>query len=334
MLNIIIPVYNGSKLLRQALNSLVAQTKQQFIVTVVDDCSTEDIRAVLKEYEWDIPYLSYLRTNTNRGPAIARQMALDRMDKKIDYVMFLDADDMLMPYAVEMLTKEIAITGADFVVSDFVNDKYNKAYETYGLDKNKTWLHGKIYRVSFLREFNICFPEVRYNEDTGFNLKVYDLARKQAYLNVPTYIYRSNAASLTAQSDMFLVDHCYDFLFSVFQSLIHVYAYRDDEKLDSFAALCLRQAHVFLEMVYQYKPDLFNKCMNYCRQVFTSSILYTKLRQPAFHKYLAFYSMHPVDTGNLVVFPKLSFRMFLTQFVDLSDLKEYIKDLKVEDIIK
>lgn len=334
MLNIIIPTFNSTATLPRALGSLVSQTKQQFMLTIVDDCSyIGDVKQILSEFTHVLKCpISYLQTEVNSGPGAARQLGIDRTDEKIDYVMFLDSDDLLMPHAVELLTKEIAITGADIVVSNFLNDKFNKTYDTYEINQNKTWLHGKIYRLPFLRKYQIRFPPVRYNEDTGFNLQAYELAEKKAYLDVETYLYRDNLHSLTHQSKAFLVEHCLDFLKSIFESLNHVYEYKVNEKLDSFTALCLRQMHMLYEMIYQYDPSQIESISNYCTQILNSSNIALRLESQDFLQYLAFYSTFPINLGELVVFPKLSFRKFLEKFRILPYNWDALKDLTTERI--
>jgi hypothetical protein len=41
----------------------------------------------------------------------------------------------------------------------------------------EVWTHGKIYRVSFLRQHNIFFPELRTNEDLAFNFIAFHVAK-------------------------------------------------------------------------------------------------------------------------------------------------------------
>lgn len=48
MIDVIVPNYNGSALLPVCLNSLRAQTRRDFVVTVVDDASTDNSLALLR----------------------------------------------------------------------------------------------------------------------------------------------------------------------------------------------------------------------------------------------------------------------------------------------
>ena len=90
MLNIIMPTFNSTATLPRALGSLVSQTKQQFMLTIVDDCSyIGDVKQILSEFTHVLKCpISYLQTEVNSGPGAARQLGIDRTDEKVDYVMF------------------------------------------------------------------------------------------------------------------------------------------------------------------------------------------------------------------------------------------------------
>ena len=65
---------------------------------------------------------------------------------------------------------------------------------------NTIWLHGKIYRRSFLKKNNIRFNNTRANEDTGFNKLIYFLT-EVLYIPDYTYIWKCNNKSLTRSTD-------------------------------------------------------------------------------------------------------------------------------------
>ncbi|MBO9339808.1 MAG: glycosyltransferase, partial [Chloroflexus sp.] len=68
MIDVIIPNYNGSALLPVCLDSLRAQTRRDFTVTVVDDASTDDSVAIITSR---YPEVQVLRLAQNRGFAAA-----------------------------------------------------------------------------------------------------------------------------------------------------------------------------------------------------------------------------------------------------------------------
>lgn len=326
MLQIIIPVYNDEDNLRQALDSLIKQDKHNFITAVVDDCSTDDIEAVVNSYRNKLP-ISYMKTPHNGGPGVARQYALDNMDEKIEYVMFLDSDDTLLPNATRALCKEMGITNADVLVSDFlVKGKSDEEDTVFAIDRNKTWMHGKIYRTSFLRQYGIRFPPVRVDEDVGFNIQVYALARKKAYLNEVTYCYNYNEKSIThSVIRPFILEYNKEFLVSVIYGLMHACLYlEDDAHFDQLVALCMRQFHILYEMAMYYKHNEESIRIQ-LDWFFNSPVISSKIQEREFFLYLAHYSTAYVGTPDVIVFPKYSFQQFITQFIPLPNYTIQLK---------
>ena len=64
MINVIIPAYNCSKTLGRTLASLVAQTDQNFEVIIIDDCSTENIKNIIDDYNNKLKII-YIRNENN-----------------------------------------------------------------------------------------------------------------------------------------------------------------------------------------------------------------------------------------------------------------------------
>jgi len=220
MLGIIIPVYNRADDLRMALKSLVAQTKNRFIVFVIDDASTDhNIKSVCDEFK--SLHIQYSRLPINGGPGIARNYGLFLAEKmRIDSVMFLDSDDMLTPNTVERLSYELNHTKCDLIVSDIVVEhKYSPDNLIEG-PHALTWTHGKIYRMSFLKQNNIHFPDsFKTNEDLAFNLCVYNAIdkEKRKYIPQQLYIWRDNKKSITRNnSEQTLACNGLDYINAIF----------------------------------------------------------------------------------------------------------------------
>lgn len=240
MINVIIPCYNSTETLPKTLDSLIAQTQSRFFVTVVDDCSEENMLSIVNDYE-DKLNINYIRLTENGGPGVARQAGLD--NSICEYVMFLDADDMLMPQAMEVLNREVNKNKPDILISAFIQQ--NK----YGIDRivhsteTATWVHGKVYNCSFLRKNNIRFPEeLRINEDGSFNTMALNMAENIYRTSVITVLWVDNKNSLTRKDKNFTIDcipshiegqiYAYNFLLdnkgiisSLPIGLVHIYNY-------------------------------------------------------------------------------------------------------------
>src|SRR5215210_7479587 len=94
LVSVIIPCYNQAHFLGEAIESVLAQNHPRFEILVVDDGSTDDTSEVAARY----PEVRCLRQE-NRGLAAARNAGLRSSEG--EYVVFLDADDRLLPNALE-----------------------------------------------------------------------------------------------------------------------------------------------------------------------------------------------------------------------------------------
>ena len=97
-----------------------------FIVTIVQDCDDEDYTDIIKTYKERGLKCRLIKTPQNMGPGVARQYGMDS-DRMSDYFMFVDSDDILMPRAVEVLSREIQINKKDLVASDFLVERKHQA---------------------------------------------------------------------------------------------------------------------------------------------------------------------------------------------------------------
>lgn len=91
---VVIPCYNHAHYLGDAIESVLAQTYPHVEIVVVDDGSTDDTREVAARYV-GVRYV----WQANRGLAAARNTGL--RESTSAYLIFLDADDRLLPDAVE-----------------------------------------------------------------------------------------------------------------------------------------------------------------------------------------------------------------------------------------
>lgn len=91
----IIPTYNRGHLIRETVDSILAQTRPPNSIVVVDDGSTDDTARVIAEYAGHVVY----RHQSNKGKSAALNLALETIEA--DYVWIFDDDDIALPHAVE-----------------------------------------------------------------------------------------------------------------------------------------------------------------------------------------------------------------------------------------
>src|SRR5436309_9355229 len=95
MFSVIVPTFNRASLLRQALDSVLAQTFAEYELIVVDDGSTDDTANVVASYGSRVYFLQ----QANRGPGAARN--LGAAGAKGEYLAFLDSDDLFLTWSLK-----------------------------------------------------------------------------------------------------------------------------------------------------------------------------------------------------------------------------------------
>lgn len=124
-LTLAICMYNAEKYIKETLESVIAQTMQDFYLLIVNDCSTDDSVAVIEEFFKQHPrQYEIVSFNNNQGIGHARYYAERKATTK--YMMFLDADDILYPNAVETMYQKITSDNDLMAVGcylEYVNEK-------------------------------------------------------------------------------------------------------------------------------------------------------------------------------------------------------------------
>ena len=92
LVSIVVPVYNVEKYLREAVDSVCAQTYPEWELLLVDDGSTDQSGAICDEYAQTDERIRVFHTD-NRGVSCARNLGIE--NAKGHWIAFLDSDDYL-----------------------------------------------------------------------------------------------------------------------------------------------------------------------------------------------------------------------------------------------
>jgi len=101
LFSVIIPTHNRADLLRIAIESVLAQTLEDYEIIVVDDGSTDGTADVARSFGGQVRYFS----QSNQGPGPARNLGARHAGG--EYLAFLDSDDCLFPWALEFYRQAI-----------------------------------------------------------------------------------------------------------------------------------------------------------------------------------------------------------------------------------
>lgn len=114
-ISVIVPVYNAEKYLREAIESVINQTYQNWELILVNDGSTDNSAEICDEYAWKDKRIQVIH-KSNSGGAKSRQEGLEKSIAPL--VTFMDADDYLEPIALEYLLIKQRKTDADIIWAD------------------------------------------------------------------------------------------------------------------------------------------------------------------------------------------------------------------------
>lgn len=116
-MTVVVPGRDVAPYASEALDSLRAQTLERWTAVLVDDGSTDATSALFAQATAD-PRFRLVRHETPRGLGAARNAGLDLVTTP--FVSFLDADDVLMPRALERLIGTLDASGSDLAVGAYV----------------------------------------------------------------------------------------------------------------------------------------------------------------------------------------------------------------------
>jgi len=180
LVSVIIPCYNASAYLEQAIQSALNQSYQQVEVIVVDDGSTEDIESVCRRFPERVKYIRIGRS----GISIARNTGVCYSHGS--FLVFLDADDYLYPDALSQnldwfrkYPDAVFISGGHNRVDDSANLLPTEKQEEKKADNYRSLLRGNyiameatvMYRRTVFPAFHFD-PVLRACEDYDLNLRI------------------------------------------------------------------------------------------------------------------------------------------------------------------
>jgi glycosyltransferase involved in cell wall biosynthesis len=193
-ISVIIPVYNAAHVLNHALSSILEHQDikmDELEIICVNDGSTDSSSEVLEQYALEFPNLTILNQE-NKGAAAARNRGIDQAHGQ--YVLFLDADDYLLPNVLGLVYRKA--NDSDLQILEFGAEGvscegriiYRESIK--GMDEVVTGEYyiasvpfmnsasNKLYSLNFLNVNKLRFPWKSVAEDLEFNIRAFFYAQK------------------------------------------------------------------------------------------------------------------------------------------------------------
>jgi glycosyltransferase involved in cell wall biosynthesis len=211
LVTVIVAAHNAALHLDAALESLHLQSldSSDYEILLIDDASTDATLDIAREWAARIGNLRVLRNSDKRGLGYSRNLGM--RESAAGLLCFVDADDILQSYALEMLLAKGLRTGADIVYANIDRVDHNgsviksiKRHEPTDLVERT--LSGEysfcavsaLYRKDFLLRYSIAFPLHAYYEDISFTVECVLKARTIATVNAVLYYWIKRQGSITS----------------------------------------------------------------------------------------------------------------------------------------
>lgn len=192
-LDIIIPAYKCTHTIGRTLQSLDMQMNHDFNLTVVLDGTDAELGATAIACAPECSSFKVITRPENGGPGACRNTGLN--ETTAPYIMFFDADDLLLPHAVSTIYRGIE-HGFDYMIGKTMRQARNGNFEVVGSEQ-LTWLHGRVYQRQFLAAHKIRFPELPMSEDLAFNMLCAEYAKTVPETAWPIHIQQWRGDSIS-----------------------------------------------------------------------------------------------------------------------------------------
>ena len=222
-------MYNAEKFISKCISSITEQNipSDQYEIIVINDGSTDNSIKIAEDCLKDIEHHTLL-TQENQGQASARNKGIALANGK--YLMFVDADDWLLPNTIKKLLvcaeknkTEITFSACRIMGRNgeyhFSNDFPHYEIITEGVYAllndliiiGSVW--GQLYEKQFIKSNNICFASGIKHEDVLFSILCIIRAKRIISVDLCTYVYCWNEGSTDRSFD------CENFKKAIFSDL-------------------------------------------------------------------------------------------------------------------
>ena len=225
-LSIIVPVYNGERTIKRAIDSLLSQGEKVDIIVINDGSKDNTEKVVLDLAKNNDNIFYYYKENS--GISDARNMGVEKVNT--EFFGFLDSDDYVKEDMAEKMLE--AIGDNDICMSNFTwvyEDGSRKEARDIGyknkheiIEKMFSTLWNKIYRTSWFRNTGISFPSGLRYEDTSVLIRLAYYMDKVSYVDESFVDYYQLNGSITHTYNININD-----MIAVFKGLKKFYEEHD-----------------------------------------------------------------------------------------------------------
>ena len=214
-ISIVLPFYNAEDFLAEAIESVLAQTYENWELLIVNDAATDGSDQIARAYAQKDKRIRYFVNEKNCGAGLSRNNAIERACG--DYLMFLDADDFYQPDICQKVVHVIQNNSnqPDVILFPFEYLKgqergcWLKRYPTGPLTLKEYDLLDSVvlwnaaWRMQFIKENQFTLSTGSISADHNFVIPALLKAKYLFYLNEIGITYRIVAQSMSHEKVSF-----------------------------------------------------------------------------------------------------------------------------------
>lgn len=201
-ISIIVAVYNTEKYLERCIESLLKQTYKNIEIIIVEDCSTDSSKKILKKYK-NQKNIKTFYNKENRGLSYSRNYGLKKATG--DFIGYIDSDDYVESDYYEKLMSSIQENKSDIAICDIklVDEQtntiqrckcYTNDFNVYNVVNNgfAASTCNKLFKKKIIEKYP--FAEGKVNEDIAVVIPAVIQAKKISYADTCYfYVQRGNS---------------------------------------------------------------------------------------------------------------------------------------------
>jgi len=198
LVSVVIPVFNGERFLREAVESVLAQQYSPVEIIIVDDGSTDSTATVARSFPETVRYLH----QTNQGPAAARNRGIEHAQGSL--IAFADADDLWpplklelqLPYLIQDPNIEIVLGRIQQVLLSETVDGQTQSQE-FAEAAFSVNLGSAVVRKSVFERVGLFDETMRYSEDVDWFMRAREAGAAIMTIDAVTLFYRQHEQNMT-----------------------------------------------------------------------------------------------------------------------------------------
>ena len=206
LVSVIMPSYNSAEFIAESIDSVIAQSYQDWELLICDDVSTDNSRDIIREYAARDKRIKLIELSENSGAAVARNTSIQA--SKGRFIAFLDSDDL---WREDKLEKQTVFMKQHNVVLSYT---YYSVIDEQGQDTGKVMMPaGRLTYKDLLKSNQIgCLtaiydagkigkvemPLIRKRQDFALWLRILKKGHLAVCLHENLALYRNRTNSISS----------------------------------------------------------------------------------------------------------------------------------------